>query len=360
MRVRSAGGRIRILTRLLLLAVVASAVPCSSQVNSGSGEPDANVEVYFRRYVGLSERQIKSLRVGKAISKTLPSRTPAEIFVFGAVYVDASPDNYLAFASDFDRLKTISGYLAIGKFSTPPQLSDLNGFTFDSEDLEALKRCKPTDCDLQLPEGSMRRIQDTIDWSASNVADHLNQLLQKRALDRLFAYQREGNAALGMYNDKEEPTDVASQFQYILSYTKALPERLPAFYRYLLSYPQEKPANVEDLFYWMKVKFGLKPTLRMVHMVTNVTNTANGRGYVIAEKQLYASHYFQTALDLTFCIPEPLGKQRGFYLIKVMGSEQAGLTGFKGSIVRKVAVGRSASTLQKSLVSIKNALEQPQ
>jgi hypothetical protein len=24
--------------------------------------------------------------------------------------------------------------------------------------------------------------------------------------------------------------------------------------------------------------------------------------YAIAEKQLYASHYFQTALDLTFCI----------------------------------------------------------
>ena len=78
-------------------------------------------------------------------------------------------------------------------------------------------------------------------------------------------------------------------------------------------------------------------------------STVHGRGYVMAEKQLYASHYFQTALDLTFCIPNPLGMQKGFYLIRLMGSEQAGLTGFKGSIVRKVAVGRSTSTLQKSL-----------
>lgn len=185
-------------------------------------------------------------------------------------------------------------------------------------------------------------------------------MLQKRALDRLLAYQREGNIALGVYNDKEQPTDVAGQFQYILSYTKVLPERMPEFYRYLLSYRREKPVNVEDLFYWTKVKFGLKPTLRMVHVVTSTTNTINSRGYVVAEKQLYASHYFQTALDLTFCIPEPLGTQRGFYLIKVMGSEQAGLTGFKGSIVRKVAVGRSASTLQKSLASIKDVLEQRQ
>jgi hypothetical protein len=40
----------------------------------------------------------------------------------------------------------------------------------------------------------------------------------------------------------------------------------------------------------------------------------------------------------------------------VMGSQQAGLTGFKGSIVRKAAVSRSASSLQKSLASIKDTL----
>ena len=43
-----------------------------------------------------------------------------------------------------------------------------------------------------------------------------------------------------------------------------------------------------------------------------------------------------------------------------MGSEQAGFTGFKGSIVRKVAVDRSAASLQKSLAAIKNTLENKQ
>jgi hypothetical protein len=47
-------------------------------------------------------------------------------------------------------------------------------------------------------------------------------------------------------------------------------------------------------------------------------------------------------------------------LIKVEASEQAGLTGMKGSIVRKVAVGKSVSGLQSSLTAIKNALEQNQ
>jgi hypothetical protein len=41
---------------------------------------------------------------------------------------------------------------------------------------------------------------------------------------------------------------VPQQFAYMLSYDKALPERLPDFYHYLLAYPNAKPANVEDTF----------------------------------------------------------------------------------------------------------------
>jgi len=106
------------------------------------------------------------------------------------------------------------------------------------------------------------------------------------------------------------------------------------------------------------VKFGLKPTLRVVQMTTMRGDGADPVAYAIAEKQLYSSHYFETALDLSFCVrgsDDP--KHPGFYLIKVMGSEQAGLTGAKGSIIRKAAVGRSVSGLQKGLTSIKNTLE---
>lgn len=118
---------------------------------------------------------------------------------------------------------------------------------------------------------------------------------------------------------------------------------------------------MDDTFYWAKVKFGLKPTLRVVHVVTMRNIAGDEHSYAIAEKQLYSSHYFETALDLTFCIPEATDSKRpGFYLIMAMGSEQAGLTGIKGSIVRKVAVGRSASSLEKSLTAIKSALEQNQ
>ena len=133
---------------------------------------------------------------------------------------------------------------------------------------------------------------------------------------------------------KRPSVNVGSQFQYMLSYSRVLPVYLPDLYRYLLAYPHAKSANIQDSFYWAKVKFGLKPTLRVVQLVTFRGKSPGEPAYALAEKQLYSSHYFETALDLTFCIGGRGDSQAaGFYLIKVMGSEQAGLTGLEGSII---------------------------
>jgi hypothetical protein len=335
---------------MLLIMTAATSHPGFSQSNS--------LQTFFRQNVGLTEDQIAAIRDGQAVAKAVPSRTPAEIFLFGAVYIHAAPEAYVLFAHDFNRLRKLPSYLSLGVFSSPPQLSDLKDFSFDSDDTEALGRCKPGDCLIQAPASSIEGFHRSIDWSAPNVNAQVNELLRKAALQFLVAYQRDGNQVFGLYNDKRKPVDVAQQFAYMVSYYKALPEHLPEFYQYLLSYPNARPANVEDTFYWARVKFGLKPTLRIVHVVTNRGNAADQVAYAIAEKQLYSSHYFETALDLSLCIrgSEDPAKP-GFYLIMAMGSEQAGLTGLKGSIVREAAVGRSVSSLRKALTTIKNTLE---
>jgi hypothetical protein len=307
----------------------------------------------------MTEEQIADIQSGKAVVRAMPSRTPAEVFLFGAVYIHAALESYIEFAHDFERLRKLPNYLALGVFSNPPQLSDLRGFSFDDDDIKALKSCKPGDCLVQMPANSMDEAQRAIDWSAPDASRQVNDQLRRTALERLLQYQREGNEALGVYHDKHNPTDVPQQFVYMLSYAKALPEHLPDLYRYLVAYPENKPANVDDAFYWAKVKFGLKPTLRIVHLTTMRGRPGDLIAYAKAEKQLYSSHYFETALDLSFCVRAgEHAKEPGFYLIMEMGSEQAGLTGLKGSIVRKAAVGRSLTNLQNALTAIRNTLQQ--
>lgn len=344
---------IRIVLKIsaFLVLIAAAFVPGFSQSSPA-------LQTFFRQNIGLSQDQITAIRDGQPFTKNLMSRTPAEVFLFGAVYIHATPESYLQFAHDFERLRKLPNYLALGVFSNPPQPSDLKDFSLDSDDIQDLKNRKPGDCQIQMPASSIQEFQHSVNWSAANVNEQVNRLLQGRALQRLLAYQREGNQALGVYNDKRDAVDVPQEFAYMLSYSKALPERLPDFYQYLLTYPNSKPANVEDTFYWARVKFGLKPTLCVVQVVTMRGNPGDEVAYAIAEKQLYSSHYFETALDLSFCVrgsDDPT--KPGFYLITAMGSEQAGLTGPKGAIVRKEAVGRSVSNLQNLLISIRNTLE---
>jgi len=92
------------------------------------------------RLRGLKEEQIAAIRNGKAIAKVVESRTPDEVFVFGSVYVRSTPEQYLKLASDIDALRKLPNYLAIRKFSDPPQLSDLDGFHSRGERHQATEK----------------------------------------------------------------------------------------------------------------------------------------------------------------------------------------------------------------------------
>jgi hypothetical protein len=337
---------------LLLLASIAAGAP------RGSAQPNPRLRTFFEQDIGLTQDLIVDIRNGIPVVKSLPARTPAEVFLFGAVYIHAAPESYLRLVTDFDRLRRLPNNLALGVFHQPPRLEDLDGFSLQSEDLRDLEKCRPGECMIQLPGGTMEELDRSIDWSAPDSNQRVEQFLQNKALHLLQAYQREGNHALGVYNDKRNPTFVAQQFAYLLSYSKALPAQLPQFYSYLLAYPDAKPANVDDRFYWAKVSFGLRPTLRMIHSVVMRGGPGDDVAYAIAEKQLYSSHYFDTALSLSFCVRDRENSRHpGFYLIMAMGSEQSALDGFQGEIIRKVAVGRSASNLQAALTNIRNTLE---
>ena len=310
---------------------------------------------FFREFAGLNEEQIVAIRSGKPIAKVIESPTADEVYVFGSVYVEATPESYIKLASDIDTLRKLPSYLAIQSFSDPPQLSDLEGFTLEQQDITELKNCKAEHCQLQLPTEAIEEFQQSIDWSAPDVADRVNRLAQRLALQALTEYMKGGNTALGAYRDKKHPAAIAETFASLIGRFEALPVYLPELNDYLLDYPKAKSENVQAGFYWEKVNFGLKPTFRIVQKIVYRGAIGKEPAYAVAEKQIYASHYFQTALDLSVCIKDL--QRSGFYIITVKGSKQAGLTGLKGSIVRKVAVDKTRSSLERVLVTIKQKLE---
>jgi hypothetical protein len=176
---------------------------------------------------------------------------------------------------------------------------------------------------------------------------------------RLLRYQEGGNSVVGSYGDSTLPFDVSAHLRSLLARAQALPAYLPDLNRYLRDYPKAALPDVESFFFGEKVNFGLKPPLRMNHAIAYRSVGPRGAASVVLVKQLYASHYFQLALDLTACVPgNGHASGAGFFLISLKGSTQQGLTGWKGSLLRRILVSRTRSAQEKLLVSIKRSLEQ--
>jgi hypothetical protein len=166
-------------------------------------------------------------------------------------------------------------------------------------------------CEVQLPTEAMEGFKKSIDWSAPDVANRVNHLARQMALQALLNYMNGGNTALGVYRDKNHPAAVAETFEALITRLGALPVYLPELNEYLLEYPKAKSDKVQAGFYWEEVNSGLKPTFRIVQRIVYRGANPSDPAYALAEKQLYASHYFEAALDLTVCVRD--AQRPGFY-----------------------------------------------
>jgi hypothetical protein len=304
----------------------------------------------------LTAQQRAAIDAGRPVAKVLTWGGPSEVYVFGAVHVDGSPETYLTLARNVGRLAGTPGYLATGDLPSTAKSADLGGLSLDPDDIKALKTCREGDCDVQLPSSSIKAFQDAVNWSQPDAAGQVNGLARGMVLDLVREYRRGGNAALGVYRDKQQPARVADQFETMVSRSASLPDFVSELRQYLLEYPEKDLRGADSFFYWEKVNFGMKPTVRVNHGVVYRVGGATGAS-AVAIKQLYASHYFHTALDVSVCVRDAGAQPRGYYLVTLKSSEQDGLTGAKGSALRKVVVDKTRSSLEQALASIKSTVE---
>ena len=282
------------------------------------------------RKLGFSVADVRALHGGAAVVKRLETPVRQELAYVGVVYVDAPIERFVERFRDIEQFASVPGTLQIGRFNTPPRLGDLASLTLPAKDLEALPRCHPGDCEVKLSAAAMTRFKQQVKWSAPTAARQANEVAREMLLELVRGYQVNGTAALGQYNDDDTPLSVAEQFALLTSGGQ-LPIPVPALMSYLDEYPRGRPPGAEDFFYWAIVDFGLKPTIRVNHVTIYplAASPSAGAAYAIAIKQLYASHYFHTTLELRFLVPDNRPGRRGFYLVSFTRSRSDGMTGFK-------------------------------
>ena len=92
--------------------------------------------------LGLTPKQVAAIDAGRPVAKVLPWGGPSEVYVFGAVHVEGSPDTYLEAARDVGRLSGMPGYQGIGEIREDATVADLSALAFDPDDVKALGNCR--------------------------------------------------------------------------------------------------------------------------------------------------------------------------------------------------------------------------
>ena len=324
-----------------------------------SGSP---VERLVTQTLGFSTDDVQALDSGSAVIRSLDTPVREELANVGVVYVDARPEHVVEQFRDIERFERGPGIPQIGRFDSPPRLEDLQALTLPEADIEALPGCRPGDCDVKLSASAMNRFRTDVDWSSATAARQADEVAREMILELVRAYQAEGNAALGSYVDGDRPLLVAEQFRALLDSRDPLPAPVPALLAYLDDYPHGRPAGAEDFFYWTVVDFGLKPTIRVNHVTIYplAAGSPSGIAYAIAIKQLYASHYFHTTLELRFLVDHARGSgQHGAALVSITRSRNDGMTGFRGWFLRPVIRRRSRDAVRGYLEHVKRQVERP-
>lgn len=342
----------RFMAAAALAAVSVVPLPVASRADGAQPSLPSALASFLAEEAHATPAEREALVAGNPLITLLDADPSREIAVLGAVWVNAPSRLYVEQVKNIEQFERGGAFRITKRISDPPSPDDLAALTISDRDFEDLKNCKIGDCALKLDADGVQTLRAEVDWRRPTAKADATALFRQLALEYVNGYREGGNARLGVHRDKDRPTFVADEFRSLIERLPRLAAELPDLTRYLLEYPNATLANSTDFLYWQEAQFGLRPTVRISHLV--IQERANQT--VVASKMLYASHYFWTALELRVLLPDP-ARGPGFWLVTINRSRSDGLSGFTGRVIRGRVRGEVEDGTRAALTATKARLE---
>jgi hypothetical protein len=339
---------------LVLVSSALTALSVSSAERAGQGG-QPTVRDLLRDIAQATDTEWAAVTRGEPVAKVLSSDN-REVAVAGAVRIAASSDRLVDRYRDIENLKRSAIVLDIGRLSQPPRPSDFSTLPFEPYSLD-LRDCRPGDCRVRLGDADIARFHRDVDWNAADWRERSTAVWRETLSGYAAAYARDGRRALPTFANKREPLSVADDLSLIVDRFRFVSALSPEFFAYLREFGSGGPTGMDQVMYWSKEDFGVRPVIRMSHQVVHRT-TGTPRVVLIATNQIYADHYLDASLSLTLTIDASEGAgQPAFYMISASRARTRSLTGLMRSFVRSTVQNRSRDALRKILAATKGSLE---
>jgi hypothetical protein len=310
----------------------------------------------LREKSAFDQTDFAALDQGQTVVRLLPTRDKREVAVGGFIGLKVAADVFLKSFRESMTQKSNPAILEIGRFSDSPTLTDLQTLTIEDRDIEDLKACVVGDCKIKLSANMIERLQKEVDWAATDYRVQATQLLKRMLLDYVHDYVARGDSALIKYHDKPVEIGLAEEQRELMAAPGYINNLLSEFQQNLKATTGPQVSLVENAIVWSKIKFGLKPVLALNHIMIYRRAAESGPQILVASKQIYANHYFDSSLGLTAFVSVP-GASTGSYLLYENRSRADGLEGPFSKIKRGIVEDRAVSGLKGILESSKANLD---
>lgn len=269
---------------------------------------------------------------GDAIVKMVPAKA-GQMAVIGVTRVETSPENFVAWVHDIAGLKRSAETPALGRFSDPPVLADLDGLVLDQRDIDAIRQCTLSRCALRLAAGEIERFRGI---GATASAADLQEEFRRVLLARIERYRSSGLAGMPMPAGRRADPP-ASVFRALVMASPFISDGLPELASWLDDVPGTDRA-FDSFFYWSKESYG-DPRSAITLMHVAIARQPSGGAapeVVVVGKQIFATRYLNGALTVTALARD--GDRR--YLVYLYRAQLDALRGLFGGLRRSAIESR--------------------
>lgn len=310
---------------------------------------------FLRRHAGLTEGELADLTNGKPLIRVIPETDKHASSVIGIIQVAPRTGIDLTAFRESIGQRANPSRSGGGPISIPPKISDLDGFRPEARDIDDLRNCRPGKCGVKLSPQMIRSLSE-LPEAASASSNEIARVYKQMLIDYVAEYIEGGDKALIDYDAPRKPVRLVEEYAAIYSKPNLADLLAPEFGRYLRTFPT-KPAGVEDRFDWAIVETGLRPIFSITHSSAYSKRTDGTDVFILAAKQIYASHYIDATLAVFVLVISNSSESPKGFLVFSNTSRSAALAGVFGGIVHSVAEGQAEERVGELLIRAKSRLE---
>ena len=307
------------------------------------------------QHLPFSQQEIQQIKSGKLVTvRAAKESADDELAVVVAFVVKSTPaelkKNFIKGVS-VDLPKEVLTHQVLTVASTEKDFSKMTFSSDESSEIDNFLSVQPGN-KLNLSAVEMKQFQsikNTVDKKADR-QKAVEAQLHKVLLNRFQAYTKAGTKGIGPYQrENGKQYSLGSYFQKATRIDSILKQWYPDFYQALINYPANKPAQLEESFFALKLEVQSRPTFTLLHRMI----LEQGDAFALSVRQYYVTQTYNGEQDLALFIPV----KQGTLAVGVFRNSSDAITGFGSSTKRAIGGRMFASSLSKLYEQIQQQMK---